>query len=361
MQRDSSNDDLSYLYDENDPTKPKPTGTAANATPPATGTAAPPAFDPKQQVGHDGSVNGWNREQYRDAWMSSGVNSVGAAKDWLSAHGGEWLADNGTVRTPFGEVLDMGINAKGSAAGNGQLRAGWGGTGGGPSEPAPVTSGNGFGNGAPGVGGGAAGAPGGAGAGGGQYDALRQQLIQSLMDRSKQSLAVTANDPTIRAQSEPFSAAQDRLARDQIANAAESGGPVQNIEGATRMANEQAATNTGQFTSQLLSREIDSRRQEIQAALTGMQGYISDQDRMALERELGYLNDATQRFGIQTGADTSRYNADSSAASSRYSADSSARTAQRGQDIGNDNFYADLGLRSEDRGAYWDAVRRGLI
>jgi hypothetical protein len=122
------------------------------------------------------------------------------------------------------------------------------------------------------------------------------------MDRSKQSLAVTANDPTIRAQSEPFSAAQDRLARDQIANAAESGGPVQNIEGATRMANEQAATNTGQFTSQLLSREIDSRRQEIQAALTGMQGYISDQDRMGLERELGYLNDATQRFGITTGA-----------------------------------------------------------
>jgi hypothetical protein len=134
MQRDSSNDDLSYLYDENDPTKPKPTGTAANATPPATGTAAPPAFDPKQQVGHDGSVNGWNREQYRDAWMSSGVNSVDAAKQWLGAHGGEWLADNGTVRTPFGEVLDMGINAKGSAAGNGQLRAGWGGSGG-PSEP----------------------------------------------------------------------------------------------------------------------------------------------------------------------------------------------------------------------------------
>jgi hypothetical protein len=357
MQRDSSNDQLDYLYDENDPTK-KPAGTAAN-TPPATGTAAPPAFDPRQQVGHDGSVNGWNREQYRDAWMSSGVNSVDAAKQWLGAHGGEWLSDNGTVRTPFGEVLDMGGNARGSAAGNGKFTTTWGGSGGGPSEPTPVASGNAFGNNAPGVGGG--GAPGGAGAGGGGYDPLRQQLIQQLMDRAKQSLAVTADDPTIRAQSEPFSAAQDRVARDQIADAAESGGPVQNIEGATRMANEGAAVRSGQFTSQLLSREIDSRRQEIQAALSGMQGYITDQDRMGLERELGYLNDATQRFGIQTGADTSRYNADSSAASSRYSADSSARTAQRGQDIGNDNFYADLGLRSEDRGAYWDAVRRGLI
>jgi hypothetical protein len=163
MQRDSSNDDLSYLYDENDPTK-KRTGTAGSDVSNgginggrATGTAAPPPFDPRQQVGHDGSVNGWNREQYRDAWMSSGVNSADAAKQWLSQHGGEWLSDNGTVRTPFGEVLDMGINARGSAAGNGQFRAGWGGTGGGPSEPAPVASGNSFGNNAPGVGGGGAG------------------------------------------------------------------------------------------------------------------------------------------------------------------------------------------------------------
>jgi hypothetical protein len=345
MQRDSSNDDLDYLYDENDPNRPKPNGTAAN-TPPASGTASPPPFDPKQQVGHDGSVNGWNREQYRDAWMSSGVNSVGAAKDWLAAHGGEWLSDNGSVRTPFGEVLDMGGNARGSAAGNGAFTTTWGGSGGGP---APVPAAGVPGSGASGAGSGGGGVPGG-GAGGGGYDPLRAQLIQQLMARAQQSLAVTADDPTIRAQSEPFSAAQDRLARDQIANAAESGGPVQNIDGTTRMANEKAAVNSGQFTSQLLSREIDSRRQEIQAALTGMQGYITDQDRMGLERELGYLNDATQRFGIQTGADTSRYNADSS-----------ANTARRGQDLSNDQFMADLGLRAEDRGTFWDAVHRGLI
>ena len=102
----------------------------------------PPAFDPYQQVGHDGTINGMNREQYRDAWMSSGVNSVQGAKDWIAKNGGQWVADNGMVRTPFGETLDMGINARGSAAGNGSLRAGWGGGGGGSdAPPVPVGSG----------------------------------------------------------------------------------------------------------------------------------------------------------------------------------------------------------------------------
>jgi hypothetical protein len=90
--------------------------------------------------------------------MSSGVNSVGAAKDWLSAHGGEWLSDNGTVRTPFGEVLDMGGNARGSAAGNGQFTTTWGGTGGGPSAPVRVAGVPG--NGAPGAGSGGQRVPG---------------------------------------------------------------------------------------------------------------------------------------------------------------------------------------------------------
>src|SRR5688500_6841382 len=77
----------------------------------------PPKFDPRQQVGHDGTTsNGWNREQYRDAWMGSGVNSVQGAKDWINQHGGEWVSDNGTVMTPFGERLDMLGIARGSAA-----------------------------------------------------------------------------------------------------------------------------------------------------------------------------------------------------------------------------------------------------
>lgn len=93
------------------------------------------AFDPRAQVGHNGTLsNGMNREAYRDAWMSSGVNSVAGMKDWIGKNGGTWMADNGTVMTPFGEALDMGGNAKGSAAGHGVLSTQWGG-GGGPAGP----------------------------------------------------------------------------------------------------------------------------------------------------------------------------------------------------------------------------------
>lgn len=86
-----------------------------------------PAATPKSaaSVGHDGTYNGMTREQYRDAWMSSGVNSVQGAKDWLAKNGGTWISDNGTVETPFGEVLDMGGNARGSLAGNGPLTTAW--------------------------------------------------------------------------------------------------------------------------------------------------------------------------------------------------------------------------------------------
>lgn len=101
---------------------------------PGAGGPAPPAFDPRQQVGHNGSINGMNREQYRDAWMGSGVNSVQGAKDWIGKNGGSWMADNGTIMTPFGEALDMGFNARGSAAGNGEFKPSWGG-GGGPAGP----------------------------------------------------------------------------------------------------------------------------------------------------------------------------------------------------------------------------------
>lgn len=105
----------------------------ATAAPAATSTAPPPSGS----VGHNGTYNGMTREQYRDAWMSSGVNSIQGMKDWLAKNGGQLVSDNGTVITPFGETLDMGGNAKGSAAGHGALIPIWGGGG---SAAAPSTT-----------------------------------------------------------------------------------------------------------------------------------------------------------------------------------------------------------------------------
>ena len=61
-------------------------------------------------VGHEGSYNGQSREQWRDAWMSSGTKNQAGTDAWLSQNGATKLAGNGTFLTPFGEVLDLGQN-----------------------------------------------------------------------------------------------------------------------------------------------------------------------------------------------------------------------------------------------------------
>lgn len=132
------------------------------------------AFNAGQQVGHDGTTTGGlTREQYRDAWQGSGAKSMDDLNRFIQANGGTLQSGNGTVMTPFGESIDMGINARGSAAGNGQLSAGWGGVGGPatPAAPAPALGGGmpaptipaTGGGGIPGGGGGSAGSGGGAG------------------------------------------------------------------------------------------------------------------------------------------------------------------------------------------------------
>lgn len=107
----------------NVPEQNAPAGSAPQAT--------QPAFDPYAQVGHNDVFNGMNREQYRDAWLGSGVKDIAGMKEWTAKNGGRVISDNGTMVTPFGETMDNLIAAR---TGNGH--AGWG--GGGPSEPAPM-------------------------------------------------------------------------------------------------------------------------------------------------------------------------------------------------------------------------------
>jgi len=72
-------------------------------------------------VGHEGTAkSGMNRDAYRDAWMGSGIGDSAGMDAWLAQNGGQRLNDAGVVRTPFGEILDMGIGYKG-----GRGRAGW--------------------------------------------------------------------------------------------------------------------------------------------------------------------------------------------------------------------------------------------
>jgi hypothetical protein len=118
------------------------------------------------------------------------------------------------------------------------------------------------------------------------------------------------------------------------------------LQGEARLASERTGQASGLFESQLVGREIEARRQEIQSALSGVQGLLTAEQQMALQRELGYLDDATRRMGISTAAST----------------------AASGQNLGwqqallqNEQFLNSLGLQAENQYNYWDAVRGGLI
>jgi hypothetical protein len=91
-----------------------------------------------------------------------------------------------------------------------------------------------------------------------------------------------------------------------------------------------------------MSRELTARRAEIQQALSGLQGLLSTDQQLALQRELALLDNAIrqQQIGLQG----------------------------RGLDLDwqrallqNEQFLADLGLRASDRASYWDAVRSGQV
>jgi hypothetical protein len=161
-------------------------------------------------------------------------------------------------------------------------------------------------------------APSSPGPAGGTGDALMQQLMQ----RATQGAAPSRTDPTIRAQADAYAANEGRSSRNYIADLAEksAGAPV-NLQGEQRMAAERMGQRTGAFEAELLGRETDARRQEISEALQMWGGMFSNEQRMALERELAQLSNT-------------------------------ARTQDRSQQ--NDQFMRELALREFDTNQKWD-------
>lgn len=272
--------------------------------PAAMASAAPQS----NNVGHDGNYNGMNREQWRDAWMGQGSMATPAADAWLQSHGATKLSDNGTYMTPYGEVLDLQIGAK-----SGTTRAGWTDTGGGGGNAGSGGAGSGFNN-------------GGASSAGSQWDDLYNQLLS----RSKQTLTVGRNDPTVRAQADAYSANTDRAARQSLMASAERGSPYGTgaQQGQERMLAENAGQANGAFEAQLMAREVTARRDEIQNALTQMGGMLSLQQQLAMQKELAELNAEIQRQGLNQNQS---------------------------------QFNSTLAFNTDDRNNYWDSLRRGLL
>lgn len=123
-------------------------------------------------------------------------------------------------------------------------------------------------------------------------------LMNLLMQRAQQPTTVGRDDPNVRGQADAYRANIDRSTRNYLADVAEQQGPYGNINNETRLAQERAGQASGGFEAELMGRETDARRQEIQDALTQWGSLLSGDQRMALERELAMLSNSTQRASL---------------------------------------------------------------
>lgn len=138
----------------------------------------------------------------------------------------------------------------------------------------------------------------------GTQDVVRNSYLQ----QATQGTRIDTADPNFRQQVDPFAAAVTREKRDFLSDQAEKAGPYATgaLRGQARMASERAGQAIGSFEADLVGRELTNRRNEIQAALDGLRGQISDDQQRMLQRELAALQAEIQRLSINTGADVAR-------------------------------------------------------
>lgn len=153
-------------------------------------------------------------------------------------------------------------------------------------------------------------------------------LFKLLMERAQQPTAVNRNDPSIRAQVDPVVAQQERASRNYIDDIAEKSGPLANIQGERRLAAERGGQAAGALEAEVIGREQDARRQEIMQSLGLGAQFLTAEQQLALQRELGYLQDASR------------------------TADRDLQRQGLGQ--ANDQFLRELALREFDLGNTWD-------
>jgi hypothetical protein len=142
----------------------------------------------------------------------------------------------------------------------------------------------------------------------GTQDVVRNTYLQ----QATQGTTIDPNDPNIKAQVDPYAAAQERARRQYVSEAAEklssqglgTSGALQNE---ARYASERAGQNVGQFASTVVGNELKNRRDEIQNALTNLKGMISNDQAMALQQQLADLDAAIKRESLaQSGTLGSR-------------------------------------------------------
>lgn len=288
-------------------------GIGAGATqPPAT---TPPSYSYMEGV----DINKLNNPAHTTPkYVASRILASGGSLADAAKAVGATVLDEDKMQLPTGEIIDTRRDIEGAnqlqwlvthdpawatdnRSGNGKSKVG---TGGGDPKLGTVGTGTKLGANSP------------------------NDLWSLLMQRAGQGLNVDPTDPIISAQVNAYRAEQERGVRNNIADQAEAQGPNANLTLERRVANEKAAQATGGLKAQLMQNELTARRSEIQQALSQMGSLLSDQQKIALQRELGMI-------------------------------DSSLRQQQITNQ--NNQFLDSFGLNVTDRANYWDALRSGLL
>jgi hypothetical protein len=194
-----------------------------------------------------------------------------------------------------------------------------------------------------------------------QPDPRATALFEQLLSRAKQTEQISPDDPQIASQVNAFRAEQTRGLRNYLSGQAERRGPRANLGLSQRMGNEKLAQATGSLQAELIGRELQARRTEIQDALVSMAGMLSDEQKLALQKELAYLSN--DQFGRQLGQQNNQFFAGLGQQESQFGRQLGQQNNQFFAGLGtqNDQFLRDLGLRAENQSSYWDAVRSGLL
>jgi hypothetical protein len=197
---------------------------------------------------------------------------------------------------------------------------------------------------------------------------INDTLWQMLLSRAQQGTNINANDPIIQNQVDNYRAEAERARRNYISDNAESSSPYSTgaMEGVERMTAERLGQDVGGFESELIGRELQARRDEIQHALDSMSGLLTEQQRQALQKELAMMDNSleAQRIGNQNSqfyaglSQADRHFLSQLAQQGRLAEmDDAFRRMQLGQQ--NQQHLDNMGFQEADRSAYWDWLYRG--
>lgn len=150
------------------------------------------------------------------------------------------------------------------------------------------------------------------------------QEYQALLDRLKGISTGTTSefanpnlqinpltDAIIKPQVDAYDAAGQRSARRYLSAQAERQGSNANINAETRHAAEATGQATAQYQASLAKEELGARRQEIQSALNGEMGMLTERQRSQLQEEQARLDMVEKQYEWDSGLAEKAYEFDS--------------------------------------------------